>query len=320
MYFDKDQARSIDGGKSALGRTSGFTLLHALLISMRPHQWSKNFLVFVPCLIIREFTFDSVANALLAFAAFCLAGSSSYLFNDLRDLSADRLHSSKRHRPIASGSLSPALGYSASAVLLVAAIAIAAFLPFGFQLCLAGYVAATFVYSLWAKRIIGLDVTILACLYTIRVVAGDEAVGADLVGVDSSEWLLGFSCLFFLSLALVKRCSELIQQPAASFDPAVNGRSYRKEDLQVLLSLAAASAIASMAIFARYVGSIDVLQHFSEPRILWLVVPVLIYWQIRLLLLARRGEVDEDPVMFAFTDRSSLACGGVILFLMAIAW
>lgn len=307
-------------GKADPGRKGASALLRTLLVSLRPHQWTKNALIFVPCLIIRDFSLENLAAAGMAFAAFCLAGSSAYLFNDLRDFSADRRHSTKRHRPIASGSISPAVGYGASAILLAAAMAISLQLNSGFQICLAAYVAGTLAYSLWAKRLIALDVTVLACLYTIRVVAGDEVVGANLVGMDSSEWLLGFSCLFFLSLALVKRCSELIQQPADHTNSADNRRSYQTQDLPILFALSAASGIASMAIFARYLGSKDVLRNFSEPRLLWLLLPVFIYWLVRLHLLANRGQVDEDPVLFAFTDRCSLLCGGVILLLMAIAW
>ncbi len=320
MYYGRGQARDIALGKDGPGRAGGLALMRAFLVSLRPHQWTKNALVFVPCIIIRDFSLENLAAAGMAFVAFCLAGSSSYLFNDLRDLSADRLHSTKRHRPIASGGISPAAGYVASIILFAAAIAISAQLNTGFQLCLAAYVAGTLTYNLWAKRLIGLDVTLLASLYTIRVVAGDEVVGADLVGMDSSEWLLGFSCLFFLSLALVKRCSELIQQPADHANKAANGRSYQTQDLPILFALSAASAIASMAILTRYIGSSDVLQNFSGPRILWLILPVFVYWLVRLHLLANRGQVDEDPVLFAFTDRCSLICGGVILVLMAIAW
>jgi 4-hydroxybenzoate polyprenyltransferase len=320
VFSGRGQARSIPVGANATGRAGSLAYLRAFTVSLRPHQWSKNALVFIPCLIIRDFSLENITAATMAFAAFCLAGSSGYLFNDLRDLASDRMHSSKRNRPIANGSISPAAGYGASISLFAAAIAISSLLNTGFQLCLAAYVAGTLAYSLWAKRLIGLDVTLLACLYTIRVVAGDEVVGADLVGMDSSEWLLGFSCLFFLSLALVKRCSELIQQPADHANSAVNGRSYLTQDLPILFALSAASGIASMAIFARYVGSNDVLQNFSEPRLLWLILPVFIYWLVRLHLLANRGLVDEDPVLFAFTDRCSLICGGVILVLMAIAW
>lgn len=286
---------------------------------MRLHHWSKNTLVFVPLLIIHDFTTENVADACIAFLAFSLAASGTYVLNDLHDADADRLHPEKRNRPFASGALSRRTAYLLSPLLLLLAFGLALLLPIGFAVTLAAYVVAATAYTWIVKRMLGLDIVVLGCLYALRVVAGDEATGTDAIGADSSEWMLGFSIFFFLSLAIVKRYTELSFLVKAGKDRAPN-RAYRVEDLRILIPLAAASAFNAVTIFARYIGSDDLLDTYSQPQILWLVVPILIYWLIRLMLLANRLKIQDDPVVFALRDPKSLLCGCVTALLLVWAW
>lgn len=286
---------------------------------LRVPQWSKNLLVFVPCVIAHSFDTASLIAATLAFVAFSLVASATYVFNDLRDLSSDRLHDYKCDRAFADRRLSDRSGYLIIAILLFLAGMVLSQLPREFALVLALYAACSVAYTLFLKRLLGIDVVTIACLYVLRVVAGDEAIGAQFAGIDSSSWILGFSVLFFLSLAIVKRCSELSLMgtgPGAQ----MHGRAYRTEDYPVMLSFAAASGLAAIVILMLYIGSPDVADNFSRAQILWTLVPIFAYWLLRMILLANRGEIREDPVLFTLRDNDSLICGFAVLLVSALAW
>ncbi len=286
---------------------------------LRVPQWSKNLLIFLPVLITHAFDNQALINSALGFAAFCMAASATYIFNDLCDREADSVHHSKRYRAFADNQLEPATGYVMIALLLILSVVAAVQLPWEFALTLLIYVAGSVSYTLVFKRMLGFDVVVLACLYVLRVIAGDEAIGAQIEGIDSSGWILGFSCLFFLSLAIVKRCSELslMEVDAGSTLP---GRAYRAADYPVLLAFAAAAAMASIAILMRYIGSAAVAENFSRPQVLWLIIPILVYWLIRLILLANRGVIAEDPVVFTLRDSKSQICTLTAVLVTLAAW
>ncbi|WP_182911889.1 UbiA family prenyltransferase [Sphingomonas cavernae] len=284
------------------------------LMLMRVHHWQKNILVFVPMLVSREFGMASLGASITAFLAFSLAASSAYVLNDLIDAEADRLHQFKRERPIARGAISRAVAIGLILGLAVAAFAVAALLPIEFVVVLGVYYCATCLYSVIVKRMLGLDVVVLALLYTLRVIAGDEAIGS-----DSSEWIIAFSLFFFLALALVKRFTELSYLLDAGGTRAPS-RAYRVEDLRVMVPLAAASGFSAITIFTRFIGSEDVLLTYSHPERLWYIAPVLIYWLIRLMLLANRLKVRDDPVVYATGDLKSLLCGGAVAGILVWAW
>lgn len=199
-------------------------------------------------------------------------------------------------------------------VLLVAALSIASFLPLEFLAMLAIYYCATTLYTLVIKKMLGLDVVVLALLYALRVIAGDAAIGS-----DSSEWLIAFSLFFSLALALIKRFTELsyLMESGARRVPS---RAYKVEDLQVMVPLAAAAGFSAITIFVRFIGSDEVTFNFSRPERLWYIAPVLIYWMIRLMLLANRLRIQDDPVLFATSDSKSLLCGLLIFLLLLWAW
>lgn len=289
--------------------------LAQLVSQLRVHQWSKNLLLFAPMVVGHQFTEEALLASAMGFAAFCLASSAGYLVNDLVDMSADRTHPARRHRPLASGRFSAQLAWALIPLLTAGAIAIGVlFLPQSFLVALGAYLVGTLSYSLYLKRRLALDVVILCLLYTLRVLAGNEAIGA-----DPTEWLVGFSMFLFLALALIKRHSELMALGIGGTDQAPN-RAYRTEDLRILLPLAGAAALASVTIFARYIGETEVLAVYSKPVVLWFVAPILLYWLLRLLLLANRGDLHEDPVVFATTDLKSLLCGALIAAILLLAW
>ena len=278
---------------------------------LRVHQYAKNALVLVPLLTAHQFGLWPALNALLAVAAFSLCASSAYILNDLVDVTADRAHVTKRNRPIASGAVAPARAAAIMIVLLAAAIAIAASVSVPFLGVMLGYLALTTAYSFRLKRIALIDVVTLAVLYTIRVVAGAVAIG-----VTMSEWLFAFSLFIFMSLALVKRYIELNGQRSGERPMA---RDYSAGDLSMIAVLAAAAGFNAVVIFTLYISSDTVRALYSHPQALWIGCPILMYWIARVMLLAQRGQIDDDPVIFALHDRVSWFALGAIGAILLVA-
>jgi 4-hydroxybenzoate polyprenyltransferase len=281
--------------------------------ALRPHQWTKNLLVFVPALLAHSTQPEVWTRALWAFAAFCLCASSVYLINDLVDLDADRAHPSKRERPFASGTLPPRLGLWLAPVLLAAAFAVALPLPRAFAAVLGMYYLATLSYSLLLKRLVLVDVLLLAGLYTVRLIAGGAAYQVPL-----SQWLLAFALFLFLSLAFVKRYSE-VQQIRREGASEAKGRGYRAGDLEQLSAFGSAAGYLSVLVLALYVHSEDVRRLYEHPARLWMMLPLLLFWISRVWLLAHRGELHEDPIVFALRDWPSylVALGAAATILLA---
>ena len=282
--------------------------------AMRPHQWSKNALVFLPAIAGHQLG-DPVAlfAAIIAFCAFSLAASSAYIINDLLDLPGDRDHHRKYSRPFAAALISIPRGVMMAGGLMVLAISLAALLPFEFLTILLGYAALTLGYSLYLKRQMLLDVMILCGLYTIRVLGGIAAMGE-----EKSQWLLMFCLFFFLSLAIVKRCSELVaRRDVGKSSPP--GRGYAINDLAMLLPLGAAAGYASVMVVTLYLSSPQISMLYNHPLRMWLICPLLIYWISRALMLSNRGEMHDDPIIFALTDKVSWLTGLAAAVIIAIA-
>lgn len=274
--------------------------------ALRPHQWLKNLLLLVPGFAAHRFDAGMVVACALAFASFSLCASSVYLLNDLLDLRHDRQHRSKRYRPFASGRVDMLHGVAMGFAAVAGAVAIGLLLPLAFLGVLAVYTGLTLAYSLALKRQPILDVLTLAGLYGIRIVAGGAAVAVVL-----SPWLLAFSVFFFLCLALVKRSTELIDRPGRrSTDPP--GRGYRLTDLAMLQGMASASGYVAVLVFILYINSPEVVGLYGHTQRLWVIPVVLLYWISRVLILTHRGEMHDDPVVFAARDRTSLACAALI--------
>ncbi len=273
----------------------------------------KNLLIFVPLLMAHRVNEPVlIGQAILAFLTFSLCASSVYLLNDLMDLPDDRKHPTKRYRPFAAGTISIVNGAMLIPGLLVAAFALASFLPVEFIGVLGFYYAITLAYSLRLKQAALVDVLTLGGLYTIRIIAGAAAVS-----VMPSFWLLAFSMFFFLSLALVKRFTELLtmqqQGQSNSF-----GRGYSATDLETLSQFGSASAYMAVLVLALYLNSEAVRDLYTHPEVIWLLCPLLLYMISRIWLLARRDELHEDPVVFVIQDRRSqwlTVIGAIILWL-----
>lgn len=277
--------------------------VRTLVKAIRVHQWAKNVLLFAPLLLSHKLSASAIGAALIAFFCFSFMASASYLVNDMLDIENDRRHASKRLRPFAAGDLSVAAGIALTAALFLSSMALLPFAPRAFALWLGLYIAVTTSYSFYLKRIAILDVLLLSGLYTLRLLAGGAATGTQI-----SQWLAGFSSLLFLSLAMVKRFGEIetLREKGAT---ATNGRGYLVTDLEQIRSFGTASAYAAVVVFMLYIGRPDVTELYRHSMRLWLIVPLLIYWLNRVWLLASRGELDDDPVVFAMRDPMSLAMG-----------
>jgi len=294
------KSRNIPVSRSFVDRSR---LPAALAKGLRVHQWAKNLLVFLPLLLAHSLRPGPVLIAVAAFFCFCFMASATYIFNDLLDLETDRVHLNKRKRAFAAGDLSVTAGLGISFSLAALALIIAAYLPRTFLIYLLLYFVTTLAYSLSLKRIVLVDVVVLSSLYTIRMMAGSAATQTPV-----SPWLAAFSIFLFLSLAMVKRFSELQNLHARGVNPT-NGRGYLLSDIEQLRSFGTSSAYASIVIFALYINGHDVVALYHHPNRMWLITPLLILWVSRVWLLASRGLLDEDPVVFALEDRMSLLLG-----------
>jgi 4-hydroxybenzoate polyprenyltransferase len=287
--------------------------LRVWLKALRVHQYAKNALIFVPLLTAHAYAPHDLLSALLAFAAFSLCASSVYLLNDLIDLRADRQHPSKQTRPFASGTIPIAHGVAAIPILLAGAYICAALTSLAFAAVLTCYFALTLAYSFTLKRRLIVDIVVLAALYTTRVVAGAAAIA-----VVPSEWLLAFSMFIFTCLALVKRYVELALRLDREL-PDPSNRNYRLIDLPIIGALAAASGFNAVTIFALYISSPAVGGLYRHPQFLWLLCPILMYWLSRMVVLAHRRVVDDDPIVFALRDRNSRVCGAFMVLFVLLA-
>lgn len=283
--------------------------IKAYLKALRIHQYSKNTLIFIP-LLTSHLYWNShlVFQAILAFISFCLLSSGVYILNDLVDLEADRNHQTKKNRPFASGILSIQQGIFLVPFLCITSLAIALYLPFKFLLILAIYFILTFLYSFYLKKLLLVDVFILALLYTLRVFAGIETLGT-----GYSVWLISFSVFFFLSLAFVKRYNELYFAKQTN-KTTIHNRGYLVSDLNHLSQFGIVSGYLSTLIFALYLNSDTVRALYKEPNFLWPICIILLFWITRIWTLAMRGKVHEDPVLFALKDKVSF----LVIFLIGL--
>jgi 4-hydroxybenzoate polyprenyltransferase len=288
---------------------------HVVVRAARLHHWLKNLLLFVPPLLAHDlFRFSILLNLGLAFLSFSLCASGAYLMNDFRDLETDRAHPTKRLRPLASGELSLESGRMLVPILLILSLSLTFFLPPLFLGVLALYFLSSVAYSWRLKRAALIDVLALAGLYTLRIIAGGVATGTPL-----SFWLLAFSTFVFLSLGLVKRYAELSTLVSLGGDRPP-GRGYAAVDLESLAQFGSASAYISVLVLALYINSDSVRALYSNPEVIWLLCPLLLYLMSRIWLLARRGEVHEDPLLFIIEDRRTylLAGLGVLVLWLAV--
>jgi 4-hydroxybenzoate polyprenyltransferase/phosphoserine phosphatase len=285
--------------------------------AMRCQQWLKNLLVFAPMFLAHRFTDRAcLADTMLAFFAFSFAASSIYVLNDLFDLSADQHHPRKCRRPFASGDLPIAAGSLLIPLLVIISIIFCLFLPLPFFFALLAYYAITTLYSWRIKQIAIADVLTLAVLYSMRILAGSVATGT-----PASGWFIEFAIFLFLSLALVKRLSELREmENGSALKQAQRERGYKAGDLPLLLAFGAPSGYIAVFVFTLYLGSEKVTELYSRPQLLWLFCPLMLYWITRIWHLAWRGKMADDPLAFAAKDPQTYLVGamGIAVILFAI--
>ena len=286
--------------------------LKAYIKAVRVYQWLKNALVFVPLIAAHIWTSPSaILAAVSAFFAFSLCASGIYLVNDLVDLDADRMHPRKRFRPMAAGTVPLSHAMVLAPILVVAGLAIAGLTSLPLLGITALYLVCTSVYSFGLKTFVLADAIMLGGLYTLRILGGAVAVQ-----VVPSFWLLAFSMSMFLSLALIKRCSELGTLASLQRESA-EGRDYRVADYTVLQSIGVSSGLGAVLVFALFVNSEHVAEQYSRPYVLWLLCGTILYWISRMWIKTARGEMHDDPLLYAARDKTSLAIAvlsGIILF------
>jgi len=291
------------------------TFIKPFLRVLRLHQWSKNALLFVPLILGFSYLNTSdVLNAITGFILISIAASATYIINDLTDLSADRKHPNKYRRPFASGELSLLCGLISAPILITLCLILAFFLSPVFFLILFSYTCLTLSYSFYLKTIILLDTFIIGILFTLRVL-----MGFALTELPFSGWLVSFSTFFFLALALAKRHAEIVRFAKKKKGP-IPGRGYLSSDSPVTLSLGIASSLASIVILMLYMTQeVFVQAPYDNPDLLW-ACPILIFlWIQRIWLYSHRGELNDDPVIFAFKDKISLLLGILTLLIIGLA-
>jgi 4-hydroxybenzoate polyprenyltransferase/phosphoserine phosphatase len=300
-------------------------LLGAFLQALRPQQWVKNLLLFIPLMMAHKWGTWADLNlwfqALAAFVSFSLCASAIYVLNDMFDVAADRRHPTKRSRPFASGAIPLSWGPPMSLALVAASFALAlSSLPWDdgtagkFLLVLAAYGLLNLFYTLWLKRHMVIDVMLLAGMYCLRVYIGGVATG-----VEVSEWLMAFAIFFFTSLAFAKRYAELARHADHNLAAAPSGRGYGVHDLGIIESVGPTSGYMSVLVLALYVNSPAMKLLYSNSLALWLICPLLMYWLTRLWFVAQRRELSEDPLVYAIGDRVSLLIAALIVGLALIA-
>jgi len=313
--------RGVLSAANRLGQTGQIfsrpgSYISALFKSLRLHHWTKNLLVFVPLAAShRIFEAPLLVNGMLAFLTFGACASSVYLLNDLLDLPDDRHHPTKCFRPLAAGTF-PIL----HAVVLIPTLLLVAFgfalwlLPVEFAWSLTGYYLLTLAYSLWLKRVVMFDVVVLALLYTARVIAGSVAMT-----LVATFWILAFCMFIFLSLALIKRYTELRDARLNDEAAISGGRGYAPADFELLASLGASSGYIAVMVLALYINDAASGKLYHSPQWMWLACPLLLFWLSRAWLLAHRGQMHDDPIVFALRDTVSrwIGLAFIVVFLLA---
>jgi 4-hydroxybenzoate polyprenyltransferase len=274
---------------------------------LRPYQWSKNILVLLPVLLSHTWNNRAIASkALLATICFCLTASATYIFNDFLDVHSDREHHHKKLRPLAAGTVTTRAAMMLAVALLLASILLAVRLPLSFGIMLAVYLLSTILYSLYLKTKVILDICTLAGLYTIRLFAGGAATA-----IPISEWTAAFAMFCFLGLAAVKRYAELQALPETG--ELTSRRGYEPVDKSTMQVLGLSSMVMSVLVLVLYLRSPEVTLLYRHSEMLRLICPVLLYWFGRIWILAGRGRMHSDPIIFALRDRTSLIAAALIV-------
>lgn len=276
---------------------------------LRIYQWVKNLLIFLPALLAHNLELSTYLNLILSFFSFSFVASSIYIFNDLMDLNSDRNHEIKKNRPIASGKFKISDAFIYSFFLLLIGFLISGFVNISFMIVLIIYIISTFAYSTYLKKIYIIDIITLAVLYTFRLIAGSATSGEII-----SEWFAAYSLFFFFSMGGLKRYTELKN----SKKEKLSGRGYIAEDISIIQSMGVSSSLISVLVMVLYINSSSISQLYSNPKFLYLIIPILLYWNLRVWLLAHRSLMNEDPIVFGIKDRASHISALLIFVIMLL--
>lgn len=276
---------------------------------IRVYQWVKNLLIFIPLLLAHKADPAKFLIGIAAFFAFSFASSSIYILNDLLDLEADRKHPRKKYRPIASGNFKIKTAFLISPVLFIAGLTLGWFISYKFFFVLLFYVVLTNSYSFSLKKIYITDIIVLSILYTLRIISGAEAMD-----VNVSPWLLAFSIFLFLSLATVKRYTELLTMKSQNREKA-SGRGYYVADIELIRTIGPSAGMMSILVLALYVSSPEVKMLYHNPDMLYLTCPFFLFWVLRIWFKAHRGEMHDDPIIFTAKDKFSWLIGAIMLLI-----
>ncbi len=281
---------------------------------IRVYQWVKNFLIFVPIILAHRFlNFDLLYKAIIAFFSFSFLASSVYILNDLADLNADRAHPTKKNRVFASGAMPISVGLEIAILLFISAISFSIFLGKDFLIVLFTYFSVTTFYSFYLKKVVLLDIIALSILYTLRILAGGIPLDIYL-----SPWLFMFSLFIFFSLACAKRYSELYSV-RNQLQQKINGRGYQVSDLEQIQIFGSSSGYIAILIFALYIQNGIPVELYKDATYLWFLCPLLLYWISRIWLVSHRGQMDQDPIIFALKDKASYVILFLSIFIFGIA-
>jgi 4-hydroxybenzoate polyprenyltransferase len=280
----------------------------------RLHQWLKNALLFVPLLAAHQISnIQALSTLILAFVSFSLCASAVYMANDILDLDSDRKHPRKRHRPFAAAAVPIATGAVLAPLFAIASLLSGLMVGTAFTAWLVIYFVLTTAYSLSLKRYALIDCLTLAALYTLRIIAGAAAVAITL-----SFWLLAFSVFIFLSLAFVKRYAEL-QVQAGIGNSHAHGRGYAVTDAPLVQTLGVAAGYAAVLVLALYLHGETVTTLYAQPELIWFAVPLMLFWVSWVWMKAHRGEMHDDPIVFAIKDKTSLVAAAMIATIFVLA-
>lgn len=278
---------------------------------MRVKQWIKNLLLFVPLTLAHKFDVVCICLIFLAFVSFSLCASSIYIINDICDVENDRQHPIKKNRPLALNRISLNSAILLFVFCISTSLFLSFFLPTSFQVVLFIYLILSIVYSAFLKKVLFIDVLIVTFLYILRLMAGSQSISIEL-----SNWFIGFSGFLFLGLVLLKRSNSLSMHTECQRLP---GRSYIAEDKVLLEIIATCSGFASFVIISLYIESLKALTLYQCPNLLWCILPLMIYWYCRILILSHRGVIDDDLIQFVSYDKITYVIAALSLIVLIAA-
>ena len=285
-----------------------FKIIHIFKI-IRPHQWVKNVLVFTPLFMSHNFDFNNLILSTKAFIIFSLIASSIYVINDIVDLKSDQNHPFKKYRPLAAKLIT--VNHCKILILILLALVTVLLLNVNkeFIMIIISYFILSNLYTFFFKKIVIIDLLILSLLYTSRILGGGY-----IADTSTSLSLLLFSVFFFTSLAAVKRLIELVNIIRFK-KKKIHGREYTIKHKKMIYWIAILTGWISILVLIFHINSPVVIKQYSFPDILWIICFVMLFWISRIIYVSNKGQIKDDPIVYAVSDKISYLCLAIILFI-----